>query len=125
MLKRMTLHLARCHEHPDGSVDYGYEIVAPIDADGRIDVNAWQNARDRCRVRRFWAGAPDRLGRLVHRAGGPDGATWLIDYDAARTDDDEATYRLDVHRLAEGEYLTIVDEDGVARTFRVARVTAA
>jgi hypothetical protein len=45
------------------------------------------------------------------RAGGADGATWMIDYDLDRTSDDEAGYCFDEHRFAPGEYVTIQDED--------------
>lgn len=124
-LHRVTLTLARCPEHPDGSAGRGYDIVAPLGADGRLDSALWHEARDRCRVRRFWTGEPDRHGRLVHRAGGEGGATWLIDYDDRTTDDDEPGYRLGTHAFVEGEYLSIREAgDEEYHTFRVARVSA-
>src|SRR4051794_38579517 len=78
-LHRVTLTLARCPEHPDGSSGRGYQIIAPLGPDGHLDVALWHETRDHCRVRRFWTGEPDCHGRLVHRAGGQGGATWLID----------------------------------------------
>jgi hypothetical protein len=121
MLRTVTLTLARCREHPDGHAGCGYDIVAPLGPDGRLDVDLWRRARDHCRVRRFWAGEPDRHGRLVHRAGGPGGATWLIDYDDRTREDDEPGFRLGGHRLVVGEYVSIRDaERDLLRTFKVA-----
>ena len=62
MLHRITLHLARSRQFPDGSSRHGYEIVAPLDADGRLDPAEWRSRRRSCRVRRVWAGEPARLG---------------------------------------------------------------
>jgi len=77
-------------------------------------------------VRRFWSGEPTRYGRLVHRAGGEGGATWLIDYDDRTTADDEPGYRLGTHAFVEGEYVSIREAgDGDYHTFRVARVVRA
>ncbi|WP_457107420.1 hypothetical protein [Methylobacterium sp. P5_C11] len=121
---RVTLTLARCPEHPDGSAGRGYEILAPLGPDGHLDVALWHEARDRCRVRRFWTGEADWHGRLVHRAGGEGGATWLIDYEDWTNEDDEAGYRLGTHAFVEGEYVSIRDAgDAVYRTFKVARVS--
>ncbi|ACA17976.1 conserved hypothetical protein [Methylobacterium sp. 4-46] len=125
MLSTITLTLARCPDFPEGSAGRGYEIVAPLDADGHLDAAQWQARRDHCRVRRFWTGEPDRHGRLIHRAGGSGGATWLIDYDDRSTQDDEPGYRLGSHRFVEGEYVSLRDaETEELHTFRVARVAA-
>ena len=37
-LKKVRLELARCAEYPEGSPDVGYEIVAPLNLDGHIDL---------------------------------------------------------------------------------------
>ena len=124
MLHRITLHLARSKDHPEGSASRGYEILAPLTSGGRLDADSWRELRDHCRVRRFWVGEPDRNGRLVHRAGGAGGATWLIDYDDRSADDDEAGYRLDTHAFAPGEYVSLKDEDGHLHTFVVAGLQA-
>jgi hypothetical protein len=120
--KRITLHLARSKEFPEGSATHGYEIVAPLDAAGRFDVAAWRENREHCRVRRFWYGEKDEIGRLVHRPGGAGGATWVFDYDPHETEDDEAGYRLGDHVFQPGEYVSVRDEDGVLHAFRVITV---
>ena len=122
MLRNVSLRLARSREHPDGSAAHGYDLVAPLDDRGRLDVEGWRAARDHCRVHRIWADEPVRHGRLVHRAGGVDGATWIIDYDDRSSEDDEAGYRLGAHRFVEGEYVSIRDEDGHLHTFAVTHV---
>jgi hypothetical protein len=121
-LSLIVLHLARSREFPDGSARHGYEIIAPLDANGPLDGEAWKAVRDQCRVRRFWAGEPDREAILAHRAGGAEGATWLIDYDGSSEFDDEAGYRLGSHVLADREYVSIKDPDGHLHTFRVTNV---
>ena len=68
-------------------------------------------------------GDPDRYGWLMHRAGGSGGATWCIDYDDTGSADDEHGYRLDGHRFAAGDYISIRSaEDGVLLPFRIAAV---
>jgi hypothetical protein len=119
MLYRIILHLARGHDFPAGSSRHGYEIVAPLDMEGRLDPEEWKDKRGQCRVRRFWAGEPDRHGRLVHRAGGAGGATWLVDYNLDTTDDDEAGFRLQNHVFVPKEYVSFRDEDGEYHTFQV------
>ena len=122
MLQNISLRLARSPGHPEGSSQHGYDIVAPLDGTGHLDADGWRKARDRCRVRRIRAGEPVRHGRLVHRAGGANGATWLIDYDDRTTADDEPGYRLDTHRFVEGEYVSVRDEEGALQTFAVTHV---
>ena len=81
--KRIRLNLARSTAFPQGSTRHGYEFVAPLDADGHIDVAQWQSDQTHCRVRRFWDGEDDEIGFLVHKPGGSEHARWVFDYDAA------------------------------------------
>jgi hypothetical protein len=113
-LKFMRLMLARDQDFPDGSEERGYEIVAPLDVDGHLNAAEWRELRERCKVRRFWAGTEER-GRLVHRPGG----SWAIDYNPATTEDDEPGFRLDKHQFNIGDYVSFKEHDGVMRTFRV------
>lgn len=122
-LHKVVLHLARNPLFPAGSDRHGYEIVAPLRNDGRLDAAAWRTEREHCRVRRFWAGLPDRHGRLTRKPGGPGGAQWTVDYDAKAQADDEIGVRFDRHRFAPGEYVTIADQLG-PHTFRVSSVEA-
>ena len=124
-LKRIRLNLARSKEFPQGSTKYGYEFVAPLRPDGRIDVELWRKHRERCGVRRFWEGEDDEVGRLVHKPGGAEHARWIFDYDETAEDDDEAGYRFGDHAFRNGEYVSIRDEDGQMHTFQVVSVEPA
>ncbi|WP_342363997.1 hypothetical protein [Terrarubrum flagellatum] len=123
-LRKITLHLARTKDHPDGSDAHGYILVAPLTDEGRIDATQWRDNPAACGVTRFWGGEELRHGRLAHRPGGVNGATWTFDYDASTLADDEAGFRLGDHRLTPGEYLSIRSPDGDLRTFKVAKVEA-
>jgi hypothetical protein len=125
VLKRIRLNLARSTDFPNGSTHHGYEIVAPLDHSGHIDPLLWQQHRDQCRVRRFWNGEPEQIGRLLHKPGGNEHARWIFDYDVQRRDDDETGYRFGTHAFVPGEYVSISDDDGDSHTFRVASVQTA
>jgi hypothetical protein len=126
VLKRIRLNLARSKEFPAGSARHGYEFVAPLDAGGHIDVDLWRQHRAHCRVRRFWEGEGDEVGRLIHKAGGgKQSARWIFDYDESAEEDDEAGYRFGAHAFRPGEYVSIRDEDGDMHTFQVVSVEPA
>ena len=118
-LMKIRLELARDQDFPEGSADRGYEFVAPLGADRRIDEPEWKANRDRCRVRRFWSGKPDEVGHLIRKPGG----AWAFHYDLlGDPDDDESGYRFGDHTFRRGEYVSIKEHDGVVRTFRVVMV---
>lgn len=121
-LSKISLQLARCPEFPEGNRHDGYEIVAPLDETGRLDTEAWHAQRGHCRVRRLSPDGATRHGRLVHRAGGAGGASWVIDYDDRSDADDEGGFRLDSHRMAPGEYLSIKGAGGGLRTYTIVAV---
>jgi hypothetical protein len=119
MLRRVRLELARDHDFPNGSKDRGYDFIAPLDDKGHIDAAAWRELRERCRVRRFWAHESDEVGHIVHKRGG----AWAFHYDIhGDPAHDEAGYRLERHTFIPGEYVSIKEQDGVLRTFRVISV---
>ena len=121
-LNRILLNLARSREFPHGSPRHGYDFIAPLDLQGHIDPLLWKKYRDYCRVRRFWAGEDDEVGRLVHKPGGAEHARWVFDYNPDEDDDDEAGYRLGSHAFLPGEYVSISGQDGKLNTFRVIAV---
>jgi hypothetical protein len=122
VLKRVRLNLARSKDFPSGSARHGYEFVAPLDPNGRIDEPLWRQYRQHCGVRRFWEGEHDEVGRLVYKAAAQGQASWVFDYDETAEDDDEAGYRFGDHVFRVGEYVSIRDEDGEMHTFRVVSV---
>lgn len=106
-LKRIVLFLARTREFPNGSSAHGYDFLAPLDNDQRLDPAAWRGLKNDCVARRFWGDGGEETGRLTHRAGGEGGATWTFDYDPEDMDDDDPGYRLGDHHFVEGEYVSI------------------
>jgi hypothetical protein len=119
ILRRIRLELARDHEFPNGSSERGYDFLAPLDEQGHIDRDAWQELRTRCRVRRFWGGEPEEIGHLVHKRGN----AWAFHYDVhGDAAHDESGFRFDRHSFIPGEYVSIKEQDGVLRTFRVKSV---
>lgn len=122
-LKRITLRLARNPEagFPDGDPARGYTIVAPLDAEGRLDAAAWRDVRERCTVVRFSPDPDERAeGFLSHR-----GTHWLFRYDEAEEGPDEEVHRLGEHRLIVGEYVSIFHGRDGGLAYRVADVSPA
>ncbi len=118
-MKRVRLELARDHDHPLGSRLTGYDFIAPIDDQGHINPDSWRRNRDKCRVKRFSEGEADEVGHIIRRPGG----SWAFHYDIHGTRDaDEGGYRFDTHVFKPGEYVSIREQDGEMRTFKVMSV---
>lgn len=116
-LMNIRLELGRTQDAPEGNRRYGYEFIAPLDRHGHLNAAEWNAKRDRCGVRCFRPSQTDRKGMLCHVGRG-----WKFDYFADRTDDDEHILRLDRHIIAPGLYISITEEDGVQRPFKIAAV---
>lgn len=117
MLKKIVLELARTHDFPQGSAECGYEIVAPLDGTGHLDLEGWKSQRERCIVRRFWKNEDDQNGRLIHHKG----HQWAIAYDDSRMDE-EPIFRFDRHVFKEGEYVSITEQDETPMPFKIVSV---
>jgi hypothetical protein len=117
-LKRIRLELARDREYPAGSRERGYDFIAPLDDQGHLVASEWRSERDKCRVRRFWPGTHDEIGRLVHKPGG----SWAFDYNPKSTTDDEPGFKFDKHTFVPGEYVSVTEHDKVQRTFFIKSV---
>ncbi|HEX2592640.1 MAG TPA: hypothetical protein VHL34_14150 [Rhizomicrobium sp.] len=116
-LKQVRLELARCAGFPDGSQEHGYELTAPLNADGSLSAELWRAEKDKCVVRRFWPGEQDRTGYLRHLGHG-----WRLDYDPETHSDDAPIFKLDRHHLLPGAYVSITENDGIQRPFKVISV---
>ena len=114
---KIRLELARTPEFPEGSNKRGYEFVAPLDEDGKLDVEEWHKHRKKCTVHRFWEGEDDEDGYLIHTRH----KTWAFSY-APGEEDDEPLFRFDDHKFREGEYISITEHDGETRPFKVVSV---
>jgi hypothetical protein len=113
--RRIRIELAREPSHPEGDRAVAYVIVAPLDADDRIDSELWRKHRDACRIARLRPDREDDHGHLVHRQGGG----WAFHYE--RTPDEIGFHFAD-ERFVSGEYVSI-NEDGQLHTYRVVSVT--
>lgn len=113
----IRLERARDRDHPEGDSKTAYIMIAPLDAQSRIDVDAWRKHKEACRIVRKRPGGDDNLGHLVHGPGG----SWRFHYDVSRTTFDESGYHFGNEKFDPGEYLSIREADGV-NLYRVASV---
>ena len=116
--RRIRIELAREPGRPEGDADVAYVIVAPLDADDRIDPTLWRKHREACRIARLRPDQEDDHGHLVHRQGGG----WLFHYDTVAHMPDEVGFHFAEERFISGEYVSI-NEGGKLHTYRVVSVT--
>lgn len=115
--RAIRLALAREKSHPEGSAQIGYTIVAPLNADDRIDHVMWKDYRQYCRVTRFRPDEEPIHGHLIRRAGG----SWALHYEGGGDVDDEAGYHFGEERFSPGEYVSVREGDQT-HTYRVTSV---
>ena len=63
--RQIRIELAREPGHPEGDTGFAYVIVAPLDADDRIDPKLWREHREACRITRLRPDQDDQHGHLV------------------------------------------------------------
>lgn len=114
--RHVRLLLAREKGHPDGDSREGYDLLVPLDGDGRLDAREWKTHQASCRVRRFGESGDARIGRLRRKPRGQ----WYFDYEEGDSDD-EIGFRLGEERFSAGEYVSI-GRGPIFHTYRVARV---
>lgn len=100
--RHVRLVLAREKGHPSGDRDQGYDLLVPLDTDGRLDSVEWKSHQAACRVRRFRSGEQDAVGRLRRKPGGQ----WYFDY-VEGDEDNEIGFRLGDERFVANEYVSI------------------
>jgi hypothetical protein len=113
----IRLERARDHGHPEGDSKTAYILIAPLDADLRIDTALWRAHKEACRVVRRRPGAEDSLGHLVRGPGG----SWRLHYDVSGKTPDETGYHFADEHFEAGEYISIHEADGID-VYRVASV---
>lgn len=111
------LVLAREPGHPEGAADEGYDIIAPLDGDGRLDAEALRAEPGRSHVRRFSRNETVATGMLRHGPGG----RWMLDVEPDDAED-VAGFRFDEERFVVGEYVSLTLPSGRQHTYVVARV---
>lgn len=121
-LTRVVMRLGRNPDagFPDGDNDQGYVVVAPLDKDGRLDLDLWRANKADCTVDRFSPDPAEKAdGWLTHR-----GSHWFFHYDEEGEGPDEPVYRLGDHTLRLGDYLTIHEADGDDLTYKITETTS-
>ena len=113
-LMHVRLELAREPDFPEGSALRGYDFNAPLNEDGTLNLEEWREKREYCTVRRFWPQEEELHGHLTH-----NGSHWKFHYMGTDPDEDEPIYKLSSHPIRQGEYLSITEQDGEQRTFRI------
>jgi hypothetical protein len=116
--RQIRLQLAREAGHPDGDAAVAYVLIAPLDAEDRIDASLWRAHREACRVARLRPDSEPRPGQLVHRSGGG----WAFHYPDASNTPDEAGFHFADERFVAGEYVSI-NETGKMHTYRIVSVS--
>jgi hypothetical protein len=116
--RQIRIQLAREPDHPEGDSGVAYVIVAPLDADDRIDRTLWREHREACRITRLRPDKEGAHGYLIHRQGGG----WAFHYDAVANIPDELGFHFADERFVPGEYVSI-NEDRKMHTYRVASVS--
>lgn len=117
-LERITLRLARNPGYPEGDDTQGYVLVAPLTADGTIDLEGWRANRKACTVIRFHPDPDEHAdGVLTH-----NGSYWRFHYDEDHEGPDEGGYRLGEHVFKPGEYVTIASHGEDPLTYIVTAI---
>ena len=108
----VRLEMARTPDTPVGDPGEGYDVVAPLDAEGRLDARAWRAEPDRAYARRFSDGETSAKGRL-RLAGGQ----WIVDLPGEA--EDAVGYRFGDERFVVGEYVSLTLPSGEQTTYQV------
>jgi hypothetical protein len=117
LFQHIRLELAREPGHPAGDRADGWDLVAPLDAESRLDREACRDAPERCYVRRFVRGETVATGRL--RRG--TGDQWWLDLDGG-DELDAKGFRLGEERFVPGEYVSLISAGGDTHTYAVRQV---
>jgi hypothetical protein len=112
------MELARNRDFPQGSQHHGYLLHAPLNRDGRLDLDEFEAGRNRAVVEEFWGDIDPKRGKLLHR----NRSLWSFSFGA---NDEEPIFHFSDLCFVPGEYLTVRDLSGKDLIFRVTSVTRA
>jgi hypothetical protein len=118
---RVTLAMVAGPGFPEGSPGHRYEIELALDAAGRPDAAAWAADPAPWRARRIAPGAGPLQGDVQHD---PDHG-WSIRFFGAAADGPDAPetqFDTGAEPVRPGEYVSVVEPDGAAFTYRVVAV---
>lgn len=118
-LTHIRLELARQPGAPAGDPRDGWDIVAVLDAEGRLDPAGCRAQAARLHVRRFEDDQTVDTGTLKQGPGG----RWILDL-ADDGEPDATGFRFGEERFTPGEYVSLTDADGEQRTYVVVKAAA-
>ena len=96
----------------------GYVLVAPLNAEGLIDLEEWREQRTLCTVDRFHPNPDEHAdGWLTH-----NGSHWRFRYDEDHEGPDEGGYQLGEHVFRPGQYVTIASHGEEPLTYLVSAI---
>lgn len=111
----VRLEQGRTADAPEGDPGHAYILHVVLDADGFLDEEAIGADPRRATVVRYKPGEADYHGWLTRMSD----RSWGISYEPGE-EDDEPIFRLDLHKIVEGDYVTIRDHTtGEAQPFRI------
>ena len=122
MLKHITLNLAREPDFPEGSAECGYDIVAPLDAAGHLDLEGWHKAKRNAAY--GGSGSVKTTGRgcsCIRQAGRmaqPGGSITNLNRARKRNPATGSTS----HQFVANEYVVIRDASGHPHTFKIKEI---
>lgn len=100
---------------------HSYEIVAPLNREGRLDAQAWRRRPEACTVLRRCLGESARAGSLHLGADAAGRTIWFIRFDDGAWD--EPCYRIGARHFRRGEQVGVRDpRSAVMQTFEVREV---
>ena len=116
-LHHIRLERAREPGAPLGDSHFGYDLVAPLNAEGRLDPEGDIESPSAWRVRHFEGEETVAVGRLRHTSR----EHWRFHFQAQEGPDVSAPHLGD-ERFALGDYVSVKDAHGQAHTFKVAQL---
>lgn len=106
---------------PAASAIEGYTLIAPLTAEGQLDIQAWRDNRQACKVVRLENDPADNAhGHLTHR-----GNRWFFLYEGDHDGEEEHVWRLAEHQMKEGAYLTVDLHGETALTYKIIDISPA
>jgi hypothetical protein len=115
---RITLRLAGSADLPQGDLNQGYILQAPLDKNGRLDPAEWRENRDDCTAIYFDAERIGAPGRLIFL-----GDDWFLLAGPSGSASEFTLSRLNEVHFSPGAYVTIHTRNGPSLVYRVTRCT--
>lgn len=120
-MRSVSLVLASGPGFPQGSPEHRYELSVRLDATSHMSPEHWQADGKTWPATRLWPGEAPRRGTLVHD---PEGG-WALHFEARPDLPGDHLLHCPIRSIPfmrPGEYLTILEPDGVEYAYRIVNV---